>query len=490
MDHKKNSKKTAELAARPAEDLELSPADKATEIPVSRPGARSSWLAGKRGLVTGIGIGALVMAGATYLLPHPASPPPAKTQTAPALGQSVTVASVVRGTVARELEATGTVAAPNLLPVLPQTIGLQVQQILVEEGNIVKAGQVMAVLDSSVLQTQLGQAQAQLNASQATVQQRQADLKQALADLGQSRADVAQFQANLGEARANLTQARKEFQRYQYLANQGAISRQEVETRATAVATAQETVRAAQAKISSGQASVGSAQAKVSSAQASVNSAQADVRNREAQVKQVETQLAQTQVLAPGSGIVAEKIVRVGDVTSGNQKLFSIIQNGSLELQVKVPETQLPGIRVGSSARVTSDADQRIQLSGKVREIAPLVDPQTRQATVKIALPASPLLRSGMFLQAEILTGTAQGLTVPARAVLPQADGRMIVYRLEGKHTARLQPVEVGETLGGEGSDSATASLEIKRGLKLGDRVIVKGAGYLKDGDRVLVVSD
>lgn len=459
------------------------------------------WLGGRRGLVTGIGIGVVVTAAAMSLLPHVVSrsSAPDKTQTVSAPGQSVTTASVETGSVNQVLEATGTVAAPNLLPILPKATGLQVQQVLVEEGDWVKVGQVMAVLDNSVLQAQLSQAQAQLRASQAALRQKQAGVAESQSERSQKQAGLLQAQANLlesratlGEARARLVQAQREYTRYRTLASRGAISRQDLDVRSTTVTTAQEGVRAAQAQVASAQAqansaraSVGGTQASIGGAEADTGNAQAEVRNSEAKVRQAQTQLAQAQVLAPRSGIVAEKIVRVGDVTS-SQKLFSVIQDGSLELQVKVPETQLSGVRASLPVQIRSDADKRIQVQARVREIAPLVDSQTRQATIKIDLPASQLLRPGMFLGARIVTGQVQGLTVPARAVLPQANGRTVVYRLD-EDTVRSQTVEVGETFG---NDATTAKIEIKSGLNLGDRVVVKGAGFLKDGDRVFVVNN
>jgi HlyD family secretion protein len=112
-------------------------------------------------------------------------------------------------------------------------------------------------------------------------------------------------------------------------------------------------------------------------------------------------------------------MARRGDVTSNSNKLFSIIANGELELHVKVPETQLPVVKIGASVDVTSDADSRIQLTGTVREISPLLDADSRQATVKVSLPGSDLLRSGMFLRAALTTSTTEGLTVPAKAVYP-----------------------------------------------------------------------
>ena len=93
-----------------------------------------------------------------------------------------------------------------------------------------------------------------------------------------------------------------------------------------------------------------------------------------------------------------------------------------------------------------------------------------------------------MFLRASISTATAQGLKVPAKAILPQSDGSSIVYKLVGDDKVMAQPVKVGEISGVAVGDLTDAKVQIKDGLKVGDRVVVAGAGYLKDGDRVKVV--
>lgn len=418
-------------------DYEIVPLDQSRD----RRETSRGWLGGRRGIFAGIGIGLAIALGGMLVLPRLTSrSAPSNPLGTSSTAQSVTVGSVERGSVVTTVSATGTVAAADLLPVLPRAMGIQIEQVLVDEGDNVRAGQTMAVLDNSVLQAQLNQAQAQQASAEAVVRQKQAA--------------VAQARATLAEAQSNRS-------RYASLASQGAISRQELESRNTAAATAQEQVRLAQADVSS---------------------AEAEVQSRRAQVQQLQTQLEQTLVRAPAAGIVAERIARVGDVANGTQKLFSIIRGGALELQVKLPAIQLASIQPGAAVRVSSNSNERLRLQGQVREIAPLVDPQSRQATVKVNLPPSPLLRPGIFLQAVIASGRTQGLTVPAGAVL-RDNNQAIVYRLEGEQ-AKAQPVEVGEAIGG----NSTARVEVKQGLSLGDHVIISGAGFLKDGDRVRVV--
>lgn len=524
-----------------------------TEVPASK-GIR--WPA----VLAGVGIGVAATLAGVHLVSgksaRPAATAPAAAQTP--VSQTVTVAAVESAEVAQTLEATGTVVAYDLLPVLPQSNGLQIKQVLVAEGDAVEKGQVMAVLDDSVLRSQIAEAVAKVQSADSTVEQAQAQVQQAqsaqqeaqagvaqaqagvekaIADaaqaktgvgqanagVNQAKAGVNQAKAGIASAEAKLAQAQREVNRTQNLASQGVISQQDLEKRKTERDTAvqdvnkakadlnkaleeqnkaAEQVRSAQAKVATAEANISTARAALSSARAKVNTAgsavssaranvgnnAAGVRSNDARVKQLQTQLEQTIVRAPDSGIVSERIGRVGDVSSGSQKLFSIIRGNKLELQLKVPETQVSQVRPGTAVQITSDSDKRIKLSGTVREISPLVDPQNRQATVKIDLPASEFLRSGMFLRASISTATAQGLKVPAKAILPQSDGSSIVYKLVGDDRVLAQPVEVGEISGGAVGDLTSAQVQIKKGLKAGDRVVVAGAGYLKDGDRVKVV--
>ncbi|MEG3894553.1 MULTISPECIES: efflux RND transporter periplasmic adaptor subunit [unclassified Microcoleus] len=511
-------------------------------------------------VLAGVGIGVVATLAGVHLVSGKSARPPVAAPAAAqsATAQTVTVAPVESAEVGETLEATGTVVTYDLLPVLPQANGLQIKQVLVAEGDAVEKGQTMAVLDDSVLRSQIAeavagvqsanstveQAEAQVQQAQSAQQEAQAGVAQAQAGVEKAIADAAQAQTGVGQARAGveqakagvtqakagiasaqakLDQAQREVNRSQNLATQGVISQQDLERRKTErqtavqdlnktkadlntaleeqnkaaeevrsaiakVATAEANISTARAALSSARAKVNTAGASVSSARANVGNNAASVRSNDARVKQLQTQLEQTIVRAPDSGTVAERIGRVGDVSSGSQKLFSIIRGNKLELQLKVPETQVAQVRPGTAVQITSDSDKRIKLSGTVRDISPLVDPQNRQATVKIDLPVSEFLRSGMFLRASISTATARGLKVPAKAILPQSDGSAVVYKLVGEDKVQAQPVQVGEISGGAVGDLTAAKVEVKKGLKAGDRVVIAGAGYLKDGDRVKVV--
>ena len=587
-----------ELATDPEVDEELDD-EEPTDVAEKSRGKSGSLLLLVVGMAIGVGIsiGGMDFVGrGNAPVPTPSAPVPTLDENVsasdatnvelPDPSQTVTVAIAKSIRISRTLEATGTVNPYDLLPILARASGLQIQQVLVDEGDYVTAGQVMAILDDSVVRSRIADAQAQVESLRSSKIQTETGVWQAEAALAQAKAGESEAQAaisqaeaakseaeaglqqaiatkseleaavlaaeagkleaeagrdqavaSLGQAEAELAQAKRELERYQELADAGAISRQDLDVRRTRVENASEGVRVAeanirsadariqsaianlsssQARVSSAAATVSSAEARVSSAianirnaeaglersaanvssaqsqvesaRATVRSAAANVRSSEAQVEQVRTQQEQTFVRAPASGIVAERIARVGDVTSNSNRLFSIIANGELELHVKVPETQLPRVKTGATVNITSDADSRIDFTGIVREISPLLDADSRQATVKVSLPGSDLLRSGMFLRAVLTTSIAEKLTVPAKAVLPQADGSSIVYLLTENDIVQAQPVIVGQIIDAGGSDLSNASIEIQNGLNVGDPIVVEGAAYLKNGDRVKVV--
>ncbi|MEH2229713.1 MAG: efflux RND transporter periplasmic adaptor subunit [Nostoc sp.] len=446
-------------------------------------------------LGTGLGI-AIALVGMIVLNRFPSRQQSAVADKKVNPAMTVTIATVETARVVRTLKTTGTVAASDLIPVLPQTNGLQIKSIPanVKEGAFVKQGQVLAVLDGSILQNQISQAKADVESKQADVASKQADLASKQADLVSNKAIVQQRQADLAQAKARLEEAGKNYQRYQQLADSGTISKQELDTRSYNVKTAIEVVNLSQENIRSAQANIGSAQANINNAQAIVNKAKADVKSSAAKVQQLQTQLGQTVVRAPVSGVIAEKLARVGDVTGvppqtqvgtvigGTQKLFSIIRDEKLELQAKVPETQLTQVKIGASVQVTSDVDRRVRSQGRVRDIQPQLNDQRREATVKIDLPPTTLLKPGMFASAAITTDSGMKMVVPQKAVQSQADASVIVFILSGENTVRSQKVELGDP----GNND---TVEIKSGLQLGDRVVVDGAGYLKDGDKVRVAS-
>jgi HlyD family secretion protein len=478
---------TASTADDPRSGAQEPPTVMVTTPPRSLP----AWLMGPRGLLVGLGLGVLLTFVGGQLLGRDPTNGPAPAIAAaqadpsdpePASGNrpAVTVATVQTAQVPDLLTATGTVEARELVPVRSTATGLQVMRLLVDEGQPVQANQPMALLDNSILRTQLIQARADLMEAEAALAAALAGSRPQ--EIAQAREAVTQAAAAADRAQAGLVLAQQRVERNRLLFEEGAIA----EDRLMEVMAA---ARQFQADLDSARARLREAQQQLQLLQAGTRAeeiTQAEARKLRAQGRERELmeRLRDTQVVASASGIVAQRNLQVGD-TIGQEgpPPFTIVEAGVLELHLKVPATAVQMVRPGQPVQVTADGQTDFRLMGQVREVEPTVDAQSRQATVKVALQSPRGLKPGMFLRGAIATGLQEGLAIPSGAVLPQADGTAVVYRLNGENQAEAVTVETGSLLPGD-------LVAVRGSLDAGQGVIVKGAAYLKDGDRVRVVPD
>jgi multidrug efflux pump subunit AcrA (membrane-fusion protein) len=434
---------------------------------------------GLKALLLGVTLGSLLTLAATRLLPNKAetaAAPPAQAQTQNLPRLAVTTALVELTPVNRTLKATGTVTPAEQIPVLSQATGLQIQQTLVEEGEWVRQGQLLARLDDTLLQAQRAQAEANIAQAQARLAELEAGNRREAITRAQEA--VNRLQAEILQAESDWQLAQKRVERNQTLQAEGAIAQDRLDE----VLNEERSKKAFLAQV---QARLREAQAQLEELEAGPRAevkAQALAQLAEAQsrLQLVQAQRQNTQILAPVSGKVVKRHAKVGDVTNPQTPLFEIIEDGRLELHLQVPENQLRSIRLGQAVTISSDSDRSLNLRGQVQEIYPTVDVNSRQGIVKVSLPEpATTLKSGMFLQGAIITETRKSLTLPLAAVLPQSNGDALVYVLRADNTVQAQLVKTGDIL-------PSQQVEIVSGLEVGERVVLKGAAYLKDGDTVL----
>jgi len=218
--------------------------------------------------------------------------------------------------------------------------------------------------------------------------------------------------------------------------------------------------------------------------QAGLDTAEANHRTAAAQLdaaraarSETATRLAQTTIRAPVSGRVISRSVTRGQIVQPGTELFRVVRDGRLELDAQVPESDLSLVRSGMTAVVTSDRANG-PTGGRVRIVTPEVDPQTRLGVARIALNSGSELKTGMFARAEIALGQLPALVVPSEAVIYR-EGEAGVYVVGSDSTVRFVEVRTGAREG--------PNVAIDSGLEAGQRVVVKGAGFLGDGDRVTV---
>lgn len=180
---------------------------------------------------------------------------------------------------------------------------------------------------------------------------------------------------------------------------------------------------------------------------------------------------------APADGLISKRLVQPGQVVSAGTELLRLIRDGRLEWRAELPESQLADVAVGNTVELPY-AGQVV--SGRIRAVTPGVDAQTRTGTIYADLPAPDPLKPGMYVEGRIVTGDGQALTIPTAAIV-QRDGHSYVFSVNDKQQAARHRVRTGQAVNGQ-----TAILE---GLKPGDKVVVDGAGFLGEGDRVRVVT-
>ena len=257
-------------------------------------------------------------------------------------------------------------------------------------------------------------------------------------------ADVAQARASLLEAQANAADAAANAERARTLQSSGALSAQQINQYLTLEKTAKARAEAAQAVLGAQQ-----------------------LRGR------------QTQVLAPDSGVISARTATVGSVVGSGAELFRMIRQGRLEWRAEVTSAELGRIGVGTPVSVVPASGG--ELRGRVRMVAPSVDPLTRSALVYVDLPASATgkgstARAGMFARGEFELGATDALTVPQRALVVR-DGFNYLFRLGADNRVSQLKVQTGR-LAGE-------RVEVISGLVPDARIVVNGAGFLNDGDLV-----
>ncbi len=218
-------------------------------------------------------------------------------------------------------------------------------------------------------------------------------------------------------------------------------------------------------------------QASLDNALADQRASQANLASARASLSETRTRLAQSEIRAPVSGLIISRSVTKGQIVAAGTELFRMVRDGRLELDAQVPETDLPVLRAGQTATVTSN--EGVATSGTIRIVTPEVDPQTRLGLARITLSPGSGLKPGMFARASINAGAQPATVVPTGAVLYR-NNKSGVFVLDAQGAARFRPV----TVLSRRDDQTSVS-----GVEPGVRVVVQGAGFLNEGDKVTIAA-
>lgn len=380
---------------------------------------------------------ALVLATA---LTQPATPAQAEAATAEAAEAAatptlpaITVSTVGSRLMRDRIVTSGFVSPIEQVQVQPLVEGQPIEALFADVGDVVEAGQVLARLSRSSLDLQ----KSQLTAS-----------------LASARATIAQSEAQVVDAKSSAAEAQRVATRTAALKKAGSAS----------AAAADQTAAAAISALS-----------RVSVATQTLEATRAQLALVEAQTANIDLQLLRTEVVAPVSGEIVERNAQVGSIaTAATSAMFTLIRNSELELRSDVAESDLLRLKVGQTALLTvSGAATPIQ--GSVRLVEPTIDATTRMGRARIRIDDAALIRSGMFVEADVLVAERETLAVPVTALGKTAEGVAVMRVTDG--TVTRVAVKTGIRDAGW--------VEITEGLVAGDTIVTKAGAFVRQGDKI-----
>ena len=281
------------------------------------------------------------------------------------------------------------------------------------------------------------------------------DTREAEAVLKKAQASLEMARAALLEAEAARNRADREYERALHLKGAGLVTQQNLDD----ARTQQE-----------------AAAARVSASQAQIQVAEEDIR-------QAKTRISKAVIRAPFDGVVAERMVNVGEVVGEMQKVvFRVVDNRLLDLTVSVPSGEMGLLRVGQPLTFVTDAFPGRTFTGTVKYINPAVNEVDRSVKVVAEVENRPeALKGGLFVTGRIITGKRTGVLQAPRASLLSWDvgGRKASLFVVADNVARLRAVGTGVVSGDR--------VEIVSGLSQGELVVTRGGFSVRDGDRVNV---
>ena len=361
---------------------------------------RSGW---RRRLTIGAIVAIILIAIATWVSMHSKG---ADAPTSAAQAPVVTVISPGRSTVSNSVSATGSLAARVEMPVGVVGEGGAVTRVLVQPGDWVRAGQVLATVERSVQTEQVRSLAAQVEVN---------------------RADAKLAQAQLDRAKT--------------LVARGFISQADIDQRT-----------------------------------ATRDAANARVNVAVAQLAEQRARTGRLDIRAPAAGLVLTRAVEPGQIVSaGSAILFRMAKDGEMEMLAQLSEGDLATIRPGNGATVTP-VGGTAQFAGRVWQVSPVVDNQTRQGIARIAIPYNPAIRPGGFASAMIVSGTGYAPMLPESAVQSDEKGNY-VYVVNGRDEVQRRDVKIGQV--------TDVGVAILNGLNGDERIVASAGAFLTPGQKV-----
>jgi len=430
-----------------------------------------------------LSLGALGLAGRSDKPVHAALPP-----------LEVQVIQVDRRTVPIYSEWIGTTDGMVNAEIKAQVTGYLLRQDY-KEGSFVKKGQLLFEIDPRPFEAALDQSNGQVAQYQGQLEQANSQVTQAEALVAQANSQLQQSQAQLAQAQANQVKTQLDVNKYAPLAEQKAVTQQDLDNAVQANVVAKAQVEAAKAGVETARAQLRAANAQIATAKAATATAKGQVENAQAAVKSAELNLGFTRIISPIDGIAGIAQAQVGNLVSTTSNSSNPLTTVSTVDPIKVYFTLNERDYVNFTRRNLIDAQQGASVAQLELELILAdgssypnkgrfffadrqVDPKTGTIRVAGVFPnQGNLLRPGQYGRVRAVTSTKEdALLIPQRAVA-ELQGAYQVAVVGAGNKIEIRTVKV--------RDRAGAMWIVEDGLKPGETVVVEGTQRVKSGTLV-----
>jgi multidrug efflux pump subunit AcrA (membrane-fusion protein) len=374
----------------------------------------------------------------------------------------VQVTAVTQDTIRRIVAGDGMLFPRDQASVMPK-IAAPVQRFMVQRGDHVKQGQLLAVLESRDLTASEGESKAQLA-------QAEANLRSTTA--AQVPESVVKAQTDVEAAKQVEEAAKKLVGNREKLLEQGALARKLVDDAQVAYAQAHSALLSAQEHLRVLQAVGKEAQIKTAASQ--VDAARSHLQSSEAQV-------SYSRIVSPISGVIADRPLYAGEMATPGTPLLTVMDISKVIARANVPQNQTATVRIGQPATITQvDTNQTVE--GKVTVVSPATDPNstTIQVWVQADNPGDRL-KPGTSVHVAIMTEVIKATpVVPITAILPGEEGGTACLVITADNIAHRRPVKLGVREGDK--------VQILNGVRPGEEVVIVGGIGLDDKAKVKVI--
>ena len=347
--------------------------------------------------------------------------------------------------------ASGTIKGIEEIPYTATSSG-EVVVINGKNGDYVNAGQVIVAIDNQ--------------AARSGVREAVSNVRTAESNISSAHGDISAAKGNIASAAAAVEEARINYQKYKMLYDKRLITETDFLT--------------AQTKLSSAQANLNSARSNYNTAVNALSSRRNSLSSAQANLATANDTNSKTVIKTKVSGYIANMDLERHQQVSAGAKLFTLVNESEMKLEIGVPAEIVKKIQMGAQATIKVDELNGKEIVGTVYEIAASADSASRQFIVKVKFPNPDReLKSGMYGKANIATGAEDGLIIPKKAIVVRGVQQVIYVIRDGK--AVMIPINIS-------NQNETYAAVTGDGLTAGDQLVVDGQNVVQANEKVNIV--